>query len=345
MRYARLGGSGLIVSRLAFGAMTLGTRGMPALAKVDAAAAATLVDLAIERGVNLFDTADIYTGGQSESILGQALGARRKDVVVATKVGNRGSQSMTDGGLSARHIHASVDASLTRLGTDWIDVYICHRTDPLTPLEETLTALDQIVRAGKVRYLGFSNWPGWLAAKAMQLQKDHRLAPFVTGQMYYSLIGRDLEHEVVPAALDAGIGLMAWSPLAQGFLSGRYTQEDPAGQDGRLSHMNFTPFDLERGYAIVDVLRKVAADRGTTPAAAALAWLDQKPAVSTIILGMSNQRQMEQNLQAADLVLTAEEMAVLDAVSQPPAIYPHTFLKMFENDAARRAVASPSAET
>jgi aryl-alcohol dehydrogenase-like predicted oxidoreductase len=338
MRYARLGNSGLIVSRMAFGTMTMGSGMGAALSKLDSGESARLVHQALDAGVNLFDTANMYHYGESERILGAALADRRKDAVVVTKVGMRLSSRLDDAGLSARNINQSLDMSLTRLGTDHVDVLLCHRTDPATPLEETLSALDRVVQAGKVRYIGFSNWPAWMAAKAVTLQKANGWAPFVTGQMYYSLVGRELEHEYVPFALDAGVGTMVWSPLAGGFLSGKYTREDPTGGGGRAGSFDLVPFDHDRGYDIVDVARQIATERHVSVAAVALAWLADAPSVSTVIMGFSNEQQMKQNLEASDLVLSAEERERLNAASALTLPYPRSFLKQFDEDPALMAL-------
>lgn len=334
MRYARLGNSGLIVSRMAFGTMTMGSTMSPVLSRLGASESDQLIGQALDAGVNFFDTANVYHNGESERILGAALGARRNDAVIATKVGMRMSQRLDDCGLSARQINQSLEASLQRLGTDHVDLLLCHRTDPTTLLEETLAALDSVVKAGKVRYIGFSNWPAWLAAKAVAMQKANGLAPFVTGQMYYSLVGRDIEHDYVPFALDAGIGTMVWSPLAGGFLSGKYTRENPTGSGGRVASLDIVPFDRKKGYDVVEVLRAIAAERGISIAAIALSWLADQPSVSTVIIGFANADQMKQNLEASDLVLTAEERARIEAVAaiQPP--YPQSFLKRFDKDPA-----------
>jgi aryl-alcohol dehydrogenase-like predicted oxidoreductase len=339
MRYARLGNSGLIVSRMAFGTMTMGSGMMPSLARLGSSESDRLIHQALDAGVNFFDTANAYHGGESERILGAALGDRRNDAVISTKVGMRMSKRLDEAGLSARNINQSLDASLTRLGTDHVDVLFCHRTDPTTPLEETLAALDRVVQAGKVRYIGFSNWPAWLAAKAVALQKANGWAPFVTGQMYYSLVGRDIEHDYVPFALDAGVGTMVWSPLAGGFLSGKYTREDPTGGGGRVASLDIVPFDRERGYDIVEVLRAIAAERGTSVAAIALAWLADQPSVSTVIIGFANETQMRQNLEASDLVLTGEERARIEAVAAVRPPYPQSFLNRFAKDPAVVSVA------
>jgi aryl-alcohol dehydrogenase-like predicted oxidoreductase len=331
LRYSQLGSSGLVVSKLAFGTMTLGnvwTGPTGPLAAIDELEAAKIVATARNNGVNFFDVADAYHEGQSEIILGRALAGQRKDVVIATKVGMRTGGSVTQAGLSARHIHASLDASLKRLGTDWIDIYICHLTDPITPLVETLAALDQTVRSGKVRYLGFSNWPAWLAAKAVVMQESRGWARFVTGQMYYSLVCRDIEHEYLPMAQDAGIGTMVWSPLAGGFLSGKYNKENPSGAGGRLDQMEYElDLDRERGYRIVDVLRTIGAARGVPTAAVALAWLLDQPTVATAIIGITREAQLMDNLRASDLILSREEHSAIEAVASVTSPYPNSFLK------------------
>lgn len=338
MRYSRLGNSGLIISRIAFGTMTMGSKMAPALARLDSSESDRLIHQALDAGVNFFDTADVYHAGESERFLGAALGTRRNDAVIATKVGMRMSGRIDESGLSARHIYQSIDASLERLGSDHVDLLLCHRSDPVTPLEETLAALDRVVRDGKVRYIGFSNWPAWLAAKAVTLQRANGLAPFICGQMYYSLVGRDIEHEYVPFALDCGIGTMVWSPLAGGFLSGKYTREDPNGGGGRVASLDIVPFDRELGYDIVAVLREIAAERGTSVAAIALAWVAAQKAISTTIIGFSSEAQMRQNLEAADLVLTAEECSRIEQVGTPNQPYPQSFLARFDTDPARVAV-------
>src|SRR6202521_3390573 len=228
MQYVTLGSTGLVVSRLGFGAMTFtaGNKDVSAIYKVGAKLADELVGRALDAGVTLFDTADGYAGGESEALLGKALASRRHDGIITTKVGFRTGPALTQSGLSRRHILWSVDQSLRRLGTDWIDLYIAHREDPITLLEETLGALDAVVRSGKVRYLGFSNWAAWKVAAAVELQRANGLAPFTHGQMHYSLLGRDAERDVVPVLRRYGLGLTVWSPLAGGFLSGKYTREN-----------------------------------------------------------------------------------------------------------------------
>ncbi|HET9253678.1 MAG TPA: aldo/keto reductase, partial [Pseudonocardiaceae bacterium] len=250
MRYAMLGQTGLVVSRLAFGAMTFtaGNRDISVIYKVGAELAGELVGRALERGVTFFDTADGYAGGESERLLGGALRGHRDGVVIATKVGFRTGAPLTQAGLSRRHITWSVEQSLRRLGTDRIDVYLAHREDPRTPLEETLSALDALVRAGKVRYLGFSNWSAWKVAAALEIQKANGLAPFTHGQMHYSLLGRDVERDIVPMMRRYGLGMTVWSPLSSGFLSGKYTRETLSDPGNRYAGFDILPFDKDHGF-------------------------------------------------------------------------------------------------
>jgi len=287
MQYSRLGDSGLIVSRLSFGAMTFtaGNKDMAAIYKVGGKLADELVGRSLDAGVNFFDTADAYAGGESESILGAALAPRRAQVIIATKVGFRSGSALTQSGLSRRHILWSVDQSLRRLGTDWIDVYIAHREDPLTPLEETLEALDAVVRAGKVRYLGFSNWSAWKAASAMEMQRARGWARFTHGQMHYSLLGRDVERDVIPMMRRYGLGLTVWSPLASGFLSGKYTAESLSDPDNRFSGFDILPFDKAHGFEVVERMRRIAGAHGASVAQVAIAWLLRRDAVSSVVIG------------------------------------------------------------
>jgi len=293
--------------------------------KVDQAGANTLVSRALDAGVNFFNTADAYANGQSEVMLGQALGNRRQDVVIATKVGNRMSEALIDQGLSRQHIISSVQASLKRLGTNYIDVYLVHRLDPYTPLEETLEALNFVVGQGMVRYIGFSNWPTWLAAKAVGIQREHGWAQFRIAEMYYSLVGRDLEYEMIPFAQDAGIGITVWSPLAGGFLSGKYTRENPGGNGGRLTGFDIIPFDREHGYDIVEKLREIGTRHKVSPAQVALAWLLSRPFITSLLVGASKISQLDDNLGAVEVGLAIPELADLDRLTEPRAIYPNWF--------------------
>jgi aryl-alcohol dehydrogenase-like predicted oxidoreductase len=340
MLYARLGNTGLLVSKLALGAMTFGSAEGPmaSVSKVGQKGADEMVGKALDAGVNFFNTADAYTGGQSEQMLAAALGARRKDTVIATKVGFRTGDALIHTGLSRQHVIASAEESLRRLKTDYLDVYLVHRVDKYTPVEETLSALNDLVRAGKVRYAGFSNWPAWLAAKALGLQKMNGWAEFQAAEMYYSLVGRDIEHEVVPLALDAGIGIMVWSPLAGGFLSGKYSRENPQGDGGRLTGFDILPFDRDRGYALIDVLKEIAANHKASPSQVAIAWLLTRPAVASVLVGANKLGQLEDNLAAASLTLSPDESSRLDEMTKPAAIYPNWFNTNIFDQQAKNAL-------
>ena len=319
MQYTTLGDTGLVVSRLGFGASTFtqGNQTLSAMYKVGAELAHQLVGRALDAGVNLFDTADVYADGQSEALLGAALKPHRDKVVLTTKVGNRGAadKDLLRGNLSRRNILWSIDESLKRLGTDWIDCYVAHREDTFTPLEETLEAFDAVVRAGKVRYIGFSNWTAWKAAAAIEIQKGNGLARFTHGQMYYSLLGRDVERDHLPMMQQYGLGMTVWSPLAFGFLSGAYTREDLSKPDNRFSNLDLLQFDKDVGYAVLDVIRPIAQARGCTVAQVAIAWILARKGVTSILLGATKLHQLDDNLGAADVVLSDDDMAKLDAAT------------------------------
>lgn len=323
MQYTTLGHTGLVVSRLAFGAMTFGTGELvPGVTNnIDQTIADQMVSRALDAGINLFDTADAYTGGQSEIMLGKALLHRRHETVIATKVGFRTGNAIADTGLSYRHIIASAEASLKRLGTDYIDLYQLHIPDPLTPIEETVRALDDLVRRGLVRYVGFSNFPAWKAALMLGIQKGNGYTRFVAAQMYYSLLGRDIEHEMVPFVEDTGIGILVWSPLASGFLSGKYTRATPVPEDSRRQNFQFPPIDIEQGYKVVDVLKEIAQNHGASPAQVAIAWILTKPFISSVIIGANKMQHLENNLGAVELKLVASEVEKLD-VPHPQPLYP-----------------------
>lgn len=341
MQYATLGNTGLVVSRLAFGAMTFtsGNQDFATIYKVGAQAASELVGRALDAGVNFFDTADAYASGQSETLLGEALKSRRNDVVIATKVGMRRETTVTQSGLSRRHILWSVDESLKRLGSDWIDVYIAHREDPLTPLEETLAAFDAVVRSGKVRYIGFSNWSAWKVAAALEIQKANNLAPFTHGQMHYSLLGRDVERDVIPMMRRYGLGMTVWSPLSSGFLSGKYTRESLSDPDNRFSGFDLLPFDKEQGFRLVERLRKIADEHGASVAQTALAWLLAKRDVTSLLIGASKLQQLDDNLGAANLTLSDAELAELDAATAPSPVYPNWFIDRLQDQVTAKALA------
>ncbi|HLZ86137.1 MAG TPA: aldo/keto reductase [Puia sp.] len=341
MQYTTLGNTGLIVSRLSFGAMTFtaGNKSFATIYKTEAAVADEMVGRALEAGVNFFDTADAYAGGESESILGQALKSRRAEVVITTKVGNRTGTGLIQSGLSRRHILWSIDQSLRRLGTDYVDVYLAHKEDPHTPLEESLEALNEVVRSGKARYIGFSNWSAWRVAAAMELQRANGWAPFTHGQMHYSLLIRDIERDLLQVNQRYGLGLTVWSPLVSGFLSGKYTRENMADKDNRMSGFDIMPFDREFGFRLVDRLRDIAGRHKASVAQTAIAWLLAKKAVSSVIVGASKPHQLDDNLGAANVVLGVDEVTDLDALTMPAAVYPNWFGELVLDPQVKEALA------
>jgi aryl-alcohol dehydrogenase-like predicted oxidoreductase len=326
MKYAKLGNTGLIVSKLSFGAMTFGSDpSIPSVFKVQQQEAQNMVNRVMDAGINFFDTADGYSAGQSEEMLGKLLGTQRKDVVIATKVGFRTGNSITQAGLSRKHILYSCEQSLRRLNTDYIDLYILHKEDPFTPLEESLDALNTLVQAGKVRYVGFSNWSAWKAALAWQMQKERGWPTFCNGQMNYTLLGRDVEYDVVPFMKEVGIGMTVWGPLAGGFLSGKYTPENLADSNNRLSGFDLLPFDKTFGFKVVDALKKIAVEHNASVAQVSLAWLLSKRVVSSVIVGASKISQLEDNLKAIEITLNEGELKMLDELTKPGIVYPHWF--------------------
>ncbi|MGZ4836833.1 MAG: aldo/keto reductase [Terriglobales bacterium] len=344
MQYTRLGNSGLIVSRLAYGVMTFGvgtgsSHPMAHVWKTPQAEADALVGRALDAGINIFDTADAYTEGQAEIMLAQALGARRKDVVISTKVGFRTGLGLLHTGGSFQHVIAAAEASLRRLKTDYIDLLSIHRLDPHTPLEETARALENLVQRGLVRYVGYSNFNAWQSAKLLGIQQRMGYSPLIAAQMYYSLVGRDLEHEVVQFCKDAGIGIVVWSPLAGGFLSGRYTRKDPTGGKGRLANFDFLPSDKEKGYDLIERMHALAADHKATVAQLALAWLLSKDYVSMILLGASNVSQFDDNLGALNVKLSREELNELDQLTKPTPVYPNWFQEKTGDSEVSKALA------
>lgn len=326
MQYTQLGSSGLTVSRLAFGASTFtsGDQSLPGFYKAGPETAAALVNQAIDGGITYFDTADVYAGGQSEELLGAALKSHRLNIVLSTKVGNFGAKNpeVPHWGLSRRHILWSIDGSLRRLGTDRVDSYIVHRVDPETPLEETLAALDEVVRAGKARSIGYSNWPAWLVATAIGLQRANGWAEFSHGQTYYSLLGRDVERDTIAMMRHFGLGMSVWSPLAYGFLAGGYTAEDMARDDNRFGKSDWLRFDRDSAFALLPLMRDMASAKGCSMAQLAIAWLLAQDAVSTVLLGATKEHQLADNLGAVDVVLMAGELAKLDAATAFPPHYP-----------------------
>jgi aryl-alcohol dehydrogenase-like predicted oxidoreductase len=327
MQYATLGNTGLLVSKLCFGTMTFGDgRGLfKAISTVDQAGADELVKTSIDGGINFFDTADNYTEGESETILGQSLKTLhipRTDVVIATKVYSRVGPGLNDIGASRGHIMDGVEASLRRLQTDHIDLYQIHGNDSMTPVDETLRALDTLVQQGKVRYIGCSNWQAWKIAKSLGISEFRNLARFNTLQAYYSIAGRDLERDIVPLLESEKVGLLVWSPLAGGLLSGKFSRTNQKAADSRRTDYDFPLVDKERTWNILDVLAPIAKAHGCSPARLALAWLLAKPVVTSVIMGAKRLDQLQDNLAAVELTLTQDELRQLDEVSALPPEYP-----------------------
>ncbi len=326
MQYRQLGKSGLRVSVLALGTMTLGGRGnFGKTGSGGVADARRQIDLSMDAGVNLIDTADVYSQGESERILGEALEGRRERLLLATKARFRMGDGPNDAGLSRLHLIEACEASLKRLRTDHIDIYQVHQWDGQTPLDETLEALDLLLRAGKVRYLGCSNYSGWHLMKALGVSDRAGSARFVSQQIHYSLQAREAEYELVPIALDQGVGILVWSPIAGGLLSGKYRRGKPTPEGTRhFNNWGEPPIrDEARLYDIIEVLVAVAEARGVSAAQVALAWLLGRPGVTSLIVGARTEQQLADNLGAASLTLTDEERARFDTVSAPPLLYPY----------------------
>lgn len=339
MKYKQLGHTGLYVSELTLGTMTFDNEGGSYAGILGATGqdlATRMVDLSIEAGINIFDTANVYSSGVSEEMLGVALKGRRQDSLIATKLYNTMTTGPNDLGTSRLAIMREVEGSLKRLGTDYIDLYQVHNFDVTTPLEETLRALDDLVRQGKVRYIGLSNFAGWQIAKADGLARQLGTERFASAQSYYSLVGRELERDVIPAVRDLGLGTFIWSPLASGFLSGKYTRDGAAS--GRRAKFEFPPVDKDQGFDIVDVLAQIAEAKNATVAQVALAWLLHKPGVTSVIVGARKEEQLIDNLGAADIALSDKEMARLDEVSALKPEYPGYLPQMRRGDSlfARR---------
>jgi aryl-alcohol dehydrogenase-like predicted oxidoreductase len=334
MEYKTLGDSGLLVSTLCFGTMTFSGEGFwKAIGSVDQAGADELIKACLDAGINFFDTADVYSEGQSETMLGQSLKnlhIARKDVVVATKVFGRVGPGRNDVGASRGHIMDAVEASLRRLQTDHIDLYQIHGNDSVTPVEETLRALDTLVTQGKVRYIGCSNWQAWKIAKALGISEFKNLARFDTLQAYYSIAGRDIEREIVPLLEAEKTGLLVWSPLAGGLLSGKFSRENQTPEGSRRSEFDFPIVDKERAWKILDAIAPIAQAHACSPARIALAWLLAKPVVTSVIIGAKRLDQLEDNIAAVDLQLASDEIKMLDDVSALPAEYPGWMLP-FQN--------------
>ncbi|MEU7880564.1 aldo/keto reductase [Microbispora bryophytorum] len=335
MKYRLLGHTGVWVSEISLGTMTFGGKEHPVFRTMGALGQEEVdrvVGTALDAGINFFDTADVYADGESEELLGRALGRRRRDVVLATKLLAPVGPGPNDQGLSRLHVMRALDDSLRRLKTDHIDLYQLHNYDHVTPIEETLSALDDAVRQGKVRYIGCSNFAAWQISKALGVSALHNQAKFAANQTLYSLVSRDAERDLVPLAEDAGLSLTVWQPLAGGFLTGKFDRGGATTeQDSRRARngFDFVPFDEEKGFRVLDVLRTVAARHEVSPAQVAIAWLLAQRAVTSVIVGARKLEQLTDNIAAGDLTLTEQDLAELDEVSRPPIAYPNWIQEQF----------------
>lgn len=336
MKYRTLGKTGLKVSELCLGTMTFGEN-FYGIAVVAGSSATDMVQRALDAGINFFDTADVYSYGGSEEALGQSLkdlAVPRDSIIIATKVRSAMTEAATAGtgdvnnvGLSRQHILAAVEHSLRRLQTDYIDLYQVHGWDLLTPVEETMSALNDLVRQGKVRYIGCSNWAARQLMKSLVMTEERGWASFVSLQAYYSLVGRDLEHELLPLCREESIGVLPWSPLSGGFLSGKYRRENPNPEGARRSGFQFPPIDEERKFDAIDALEKIAKEKNATIPQVALAWLLAQRGVTSVIVGANKMSQLEDNLKATEIELNTSELELLSATTAPPAMYPQWMIE------------------
>ena len=338
MRYRFLGNSGLQVSEICFGVMTFtGKTGWTHLGIQEQKDADRLTSIATDNGINFFDTADVYSTGISETILGKALGKKRKDVVIATKGEGRMGTGLNDEGHSRQHLIRACNDSLKRLNTDYIDLYQVHAFDFMTPLEEMMMTLDQLVKDGKVRYIGISNFFAWQIMKLMSISEKQNIQKIISLQAYYSLVGRDLEYETIPVCLDQRIGIIVWSPLHGGILSGKYRKGKkwPKGTRLKGEGQHF-PYDVEKGEKILLVVDKISKQRNVAMSQIALNYALQKPGITSVIIGARNEKQLLENIRTRSWKLTDVEMKRLDEVSEPPRIYPHWYFYVFKKKRMER---------
>lgn len=330
MRYRRLGNTGLIVSELSLGTMQFGRKmNMGGLGQQETDA---MVRFALDQGINVIDTADVYGLGESETLIGNSLRGLRTEIVLATKARLPMSETnVNHSGATRVNLLREAEASLRRLQTDYIDLFQIHGWDSVTPLEETLRTLDDLVRSGKVRYVGLSNYQAWQAATALAVQEREHLEKYVTAQLYYSLVGRDIESEWLSFAEYHKLGILVWSPLAGGFLTGKYDRQNTAPAGTRFADAgNFVPFDREKGYAVIDSLRLVAAKHSATAAQAALAWLLTRPAISSVIIAARTNERLAENIHSVDLSLDGEDLEILEGVSAPAVAYPRWMVEQLD---------------
>lgn len=331
MRFNLLGKTGLFVSELCLGTMTFGGKGFwEVVGKLGQSEAEALVGTALDGGVNFIDTADVYSEGESERLLGAALKSLarpREQIVVATKVRGTVGKGVNQVGLSRSHILASIDASLQRLQLDFVDLYQIHGFDPVTPIEETVRALDDVARSGKARYVGFSNLPAWLAMKAIGFAEARNLARFQSAQVYYSIAGRDIERDIVPLAQSEGLAILPWSPLAGGLLSGKFDPDQPGPDGARRTTYDFPPVDASRLRSVLTALRQVSAETGCSVARLALAWQLTRPFVTSVLVGAKTREQLLDNLAASTVTFSPEQLRTLDEASALPREYPGWMLE------------------
>ncbi|GAC1311722.1 MAG: aldo/keto reductase [Mucilaginibacter sp.] len=341
MKYNFLGNTGLVVSELCFGTMTFGGKGYwEAIGKIQQQGVNDLMKMAVDSGINFIDTANVYSFGESEKLLGQSLkdlAINRHELVIATKVRGRMSEGLNNVGLSRYHIFQSVDESLQRLQMDHIDILYVHGVDPKTPVEEIVRSLNDIVLTGKVRYVAICNWPAWMVMKAIGIAKQHGWNQFVGMQYYYSLSGRDIEREILPLALDQSLAVMPWSPLAGGFLSGKYTRNNEKAGDSRRDSFDFPPVNKEKAYDIIDVLAEVGKQHNVTVAEVALAWVRQQKGITSTIIGAKNTEQLQANIKSTEVQFTEDDLKKIDEVSALPKEYPGW---MVERQSADREIKS-----
>ena len=330
MKYSQLGNSGLIVPRLTIGTMLFGGEGdfFGLKYSITQDDANKLVARALDAGINFFDTANMYNNGRSEEMLARALGNRRAESLISTKIGFRAGNAPSETGISAKQIIEQCEKSLRRLGTDYIDVLLLHLEDPITPIDEISRGLEILTMQGKIRYSGVSNFQAWKTGALAHVQLQWGRSPIISAQMHYSLLNRSIEEEFIPMAQHYGIGLMVWSPLSSGFLTGKYTRENPNPDGARLNTFDLQLFDREKSYDVVDVVLRIAQKHQTSATAIALAWLMTKPVCSTIIVGVSKMSQFADNLAAIDISLDEHDLEELETVSHVPQRYPTVFLGM-----------------
>ncbi|MGF7215471.1 aryl-alcohol dehydrogenase-like predicted oxidoreductase [Spirosoma lacussanchae] len=336
MNYNQLGNTGVLVSELCLGTMTFGGNGYwQAMGTLQQDAVNDIVKTSFDQGINFIDTANVYSFGQSETLLGQSiktLGLPRHELIIATKVRGRMGEGKNQVGLGRLQIMQQLDDSLKRLQVDHVDLYQIHGFDPITPLEETMRGLEDVVRSGKVRYIGCSNLAAWQVMKANGIADKYGWTKFISTQNYYSIAGRDLENEIVPMVQDQQMAILPWSPLAGGFLSGKYTRDNKPEGDSRRLGFDFPPVDQERAYDIIEVMQAIGAAHGVSVARIALAWVLAKPGVTSVIIGAKNTEQLNDNISATEVSLTTEQLEQLDAVSARPKPYPQWMIARQGND-------------